>query len=87
MAPIPPVSPTHTTSSLIPVRGPKSALRFQTLLNKDADSDGNADATQLKAKKPEVLVLKGGFAAFQERYGKDKTLVVDYDEAFWREFA
>ncbi|TPX47625.1 hypothetical protein SeMB42_g00403 [Synchytrium endobioticum] len=74
--------------ALSQVRGPRTALRFLTALNNDIGGPHETDLNGcVAAKKPEVVVLKGGFAAFQQRYGKDTELVQDYDEEFWKDFA
>ena len=60
--------------ALSQIRGPKCAQRFVTLRN---------DSAEMK-KEQEVLVLRGGFVEWQEKYKKDPMLVENYDEAYWK---
>ncbi|KAI8848135.1 Rhodanese-like domain-containing protein [Chytridium lagenaria] len=55
-------------------RGPRCANAYMSYLNEKEEE-----------LRPEVLVLKGGFRAWQEVYKTDGALVEGYDEEFWKE--
>ncbi|KAJ1567798.1 hypothetical protein HK096_008629, partial [Nowakowskiella sp. JEL0078] len=59
--------------ALSQVRGPKGALTYKRM------TEGVTNGEQ------EILVLRGGFAQWQEKYGKQLDLTEDYDEETWKD--
>lgn len=54
------------------------------LVSKGEVTEGNTDSGEGKEKKVQkVLVLKGGFTEWQEKYGEDKRLTEGYQKDIW----
>jgi rhodanese-related sulfurtransferase len=71
-------------------RGPSAALRYlrekERLegLGEDKVGEGEIETGEKKKKKKQkVVVLKGGFTEWQEKYGSDKELTEKWDKELW----
>jgi rhodanese-related sulfurtransferase len=65
-------------------RGPSAALRYlreKERLESGAEVEGSEVGEGKKKQK--VLVLKGGFGEWQEKYGADKELTEKWDKELW----
>jgi rhodanese-related sulfurtransferase len=60
--------------ALSQIRGPAAAKKYLNRL-KEVGQSGQ-----------KVLVLSGGFVAWQIRYGEDKALTADYDRRIWEKY-
>ncbi|PWW74349.1 hypothetical protein C7212DRAFT_212141 [Tuber magnatum] len=59
-------------------RGPSAALKY--LRERERLGDQHEEG---KVKKQEVLVLEGGFVAWQAKYGNDERLTENYNKELW----
>ncbi|PWZ00359.1 Rhodanese-like protein [Testicularia cyperi] len=64
-------------------RGPKAALHYAKARDA-AVEQGKITADKEGQQKQEVLVLRGGFSEFQDKYKSDKAIVEKYDESSWQ---
>lgn len=65
--------------SLSKQRGPSSALRFRRFLNEELASSDAPQSVKDYISQLSVAVLKGGFVAWQRKYGTDESVTEDYD--------
>jgi rhodanese-related sulfurtransferase len=64
-------------------RGPSAALRYLRE-KKRLESGSKVEGSEVgEGKKQKVLVLKGGFGEWQEKYGPDKELTEKWDKELW----
>ncbi|EMD94073.1 hypothetical protein COCC4DRAFT_131627 [Bipolaris maydis ATCC 48331] len=64
-------------------RGPSAALRYLREKERLQGSGGKEGGEKEGGKKQKVVVLKGGFTEWQEKYGMDEELTEGYKKDIW----